>query len=437
MKPFSSYPGKPFILLLIFALALSARLFFIANAPYSIESDEAEYDRLARCIMESRSYLNSTESAPTSHRPPLYPALLALVYTVFGHSFFIVRLIQALMGSFTACLLYLIAEKIFNRKAALFAGIFSAFYMGYVFYAKFLYTETFFTFLLCLITYLSITAEKPGIWRFSAIGFLCGFLTLTRSSGFFVPLIVIVAIAAKTRREKILPKAAPSYLALLLCFGFVLLPWTIRNYRAHGRLVPVSTNAGLNIYQAVRPLEGKLFEFGPRDEVAKKAETIPHEAERSDFYTRAAMKAYREDPLGALKVFAMRFLFFWNVIDWNVTDGKTVNYHYIFIMPFALLGLILSLKNRKEIFLPAVLILYFTSLVLVFQGFSRFRMPIDGFLIVIASYGIYEFINLRRKKIYPALCLGIYFLLTHLFYLHSLETKNSIRALMTQIGLWW
>ena len=132
----------------------------------------------------------------------------------------------------------------------------------------------------------------------------------------------------------------------------------------------------------------------------------------------------------------MRFLFFWNIIDWEITGADTINYHYVFIIPFALLGTALGFKNKKDISLIILVILYFSSFVLLFPGTPRYRMPIDGYIIMLGCYGIYEFINKERKKVYPILGTGIYFLFTYILYKHSSQAKYFIKELMERLGLW-
>lgn len=428
---------KILIISFIFILAFSVRLIYIYTSPDILESDEIQHDKLAMRLMEAKGYVNS-EGVPTSYRPPLYPAFLALIYKIFGHNYFIARIIQAIISSLTVCMLYLIAEKIFNRPAAILTGIFSSFYMAFVVCAKLLYTETFFTFFLVLATFLIITTEKPGIAKFSILGLLLGLLTLVRAAGLFMPFVAVIALSIKMRGQKpVIKKLLPSFLALFVAFSAVILPWTIRNYRIHKRFVLISTNAGVNIYQAVKPVGGKIIGLGPRgDELSREAFSISNETERNDFFIKAALNAYKEDPLNALKMFVMRFLFFWNVIDWEIIGGETINYHFIFILPFAIFGTIFSLKNRKDISLLLLMILYFTSLVLIFQGTPRYRMPIDGYIIILGGYGIYEVVHRQRKKTYPIFFISAYFFLTYLLYRYSLQTKYFIRGLMEKIGLW-
>ena len=83
---------KILIVLTIFVLAFSVRLIFITNMNGGLEADETEYDRLASNLVESKGYINSFDGVPTSHRPPLYPVFLALIYTIFGHNYAIARL---------------------------------------------------------------------------------------------------------------------------------------------------------------------------------------------------------------------------------------------------------------------------------------------------------------------------------------------------------
>lgn len=419
---------KTMAVALIFLLAFAVRLIFIYSAPVGIESDEAEYDRLATNILEHKGYI-SPEGLPTSHRPPLYPAILAAIYGIFGHSHSAVRIIQALVSALTTCLFYLIAHKIYNNKSAIIAGIFSSLYMPFVFYSKFLLSETFFSFVLALIVFIMVSLnERAGFLEFSVLGILCGVAALFKSTGLLLPLLVMALLMFK--------KARYPLFVLIISFAVIVLPWTFRNYIVHKRVVPVSTNGGLNMYQAVRPLDGKLFEFGPRDEVAKKASQIKNEADKSSFFAASALKAYMDEPLAAARTLVMRILFFFNVIDWNCTDGNIINYQYIFIMPFFMIGLAWSISGRKDIGAMLFVIAYFTALVFVFQGTPRFRMPIDGYFIIIGSYGIYELVARAGRKAIALSVIIAYLFFAYILYLYSLQTKLLIKSLMERAGLW-
>ena len=132
----------------------------------------------------------------------------------------------------------------------------------------------------------------------------------------------------------------------------------------------------------------------------------------------------------------VRFLFFWNIIDWEIIGGDVINYHYVFILPFAIFGIFAAIKNKKDVLLFILLMLYFTSFVLLFPGTARYRMPIDGFLIILGCYGIYELITNKNKRSYTAPCIVGYLILTYMMYEYSLQTKYFIKTIVEKIGLW-
>ena len=59
---------------------------------------------------------------------PLYPYFLGIIYWIFGHSLFLVRFIQILLGSVNCLLLYRITRTAFNSRVALLTFLMAAFY---------------------------------------------------------------------------------------------------------------------------------------------------------------------------------------------------------------------------------------------------------------------------------------------------------------------
>jgi len=426
------------VLIILFVLAVTVRLFYIAGKSDVLVSDEKEYDRLAMSLVDAKGYVNSTDGRPTSLRPPFYAFFLSLVYRAWGRSIIAARIVQAFLSACMVCVLFLISREIFDDKSALLAGFVATFYMTYVTCSGLLYTETIFCFLLTLAVYLSISAGNLSIPKAIAIGSICGIMSLTRSEAFFMPLLIIISLVIRMYRSGYSDWKRPffAFLVMSLSFLMIVIPWSIRNSKVHGRFVILSTNAGLNMYQAVNPVDGKIFGLGPRDETAEKADTILNEAERSDYYVSEAKKTYLKDPFRAIKMFIMRFLFFWSVIDWEIIGGDVINYHFLFILPFAFIGYRLAVKKRKK-YLPLLLtVLYFSSMVLLFQGTPRYRMPIDGFVILFGCYGIRGSIHEKRYKIIPIVLTALFYVLTYFAYEYSLYTKAILRSAMRIIGLW-
>lgn len=428
------------IIIVLFVLAFSIRTSFILFNDREIEKDEIEHDRLAVGIVNSAQYVDS-EGRPTSYRPPGYPAFLALIYSAAGRSLLAVRLIQALIGSLSVCLFYILADKIFGPPTAVFTGIFTSFYMIFVRCANFLYTEILFTFLLLLTIYLCINHEKLTLLRCCFLGFICGILTLIKTIAFFVPMILIAYIAFKLdEKGRRLKKAQKYAFAIIACFLCVLLPWTIRNYKVHKNFVLVSTNGGLNFYQGVCWSGKGVFNPGEKGkEIWAKANNTESETERSRIFMKEAINIYLSKPLFALKMLPVRFLFFWSIIDWEILGSQIINYHFVFIFPFACIGIFLALRNlvsKKEIWLLLFFIFYFTSFTFLFPGVPRYRIPIDGFIIMFGGFAVCKIIENPEKRAVSVSLIGAYWFAAYMAYQYSLTAKYFTRGLMQEIGLW-
>ena len=76
--------------------------------------DEATYDKWAGQILE-RGLLTDSR---LFWQAPFYPYFLALVYKIFGHNYFMPRLIQFLIGALSCVLVYLLGKKVFNKRTA-------------------------------------------------------------------------------------------------------------------------------------------------------------------------------------------------------------------------------------------------------------------------------------------------------------------------------
>ncbi|MFH1314004.1 MAG: tetratricopeptide repeat protein [Candidatus Eisenbacteria bacterium] len=127
-------------------------------------------------------------SAP--FREPFYTYVLGLIYSVFRESQTIARLVQCLMGAFTALLIYATARRIYGLTAAVSAGVIFALYGPALFFSSEINETTLAVFLLAVSAYLLVKAAstKPFI-NTGLSGLFLGMAFLTRFS-------VIGAVAA-------------------------------------------------------------------------------------------------------------------------------------------------------------------------------------------------------------------------------------------------
>ena len=151
------------------------------------------------------------------------------------------------MGAATCLIVGLIGRDLAGPATGLIAGALCAINPEAIHWTREFLTETLFTFLLALVVYGSIQLSKSrsGVWLV-VVGVALGYATLVRANALaFIPfvLLYIAYFADQPMRWRV-----SACTALLVLAAAVLTPWTIRNYRIHGVIVPVSTIGGLALY---------------------------------------------------------------------------------------------------------------------------------------------------------------------------------------------
>ena len=145
--------------------------------------------------------------------------------------------------------------------------------------------------------------QVPPVWRLLrpsmvvgvvVAGVFLGLATLTRSASmFFLPVIaawlLYRGVRSQTsggRRQK---AAFLPPLVFLVAACLTIAPWTVRNYVAYGRIIPVETGLSYNIWVFNEPRESI-------EEIHRTLEQIANPAERSDYAMARGTARLREDP---------------------------------------------------------------------------------------------------------------------------------------------
>jgi 4-amino-4-deoxy-L-arabinose transferase-like glycosyltransferase len=182
----------------------------------------------------------------TSERPPLYPALVAVVYRLCGiDNCQAVRLVQAVISLLNVVLLYHIGRSLFSRRVALWAAGLYCFYPSLLGYNNLLLTEVLFTFLYCSFAALLIrSVQKDSLRWLLAAGIVLGLAALARSMAvMFAPLLVVfllVSFPGSLRRR------LAAALVVVTAFAAVVAPWAIRNTLLHKTFVAIDHQGARN-----------------------------------------------------------------------------------------------------------------------------------------------------------------------------------------------
>lgn len=307
-------------ILFIFLVALALRLALVVPLhamPIGLD-DMFQYDMLARSIVAGDGYRwyaqddlylvqdyfktldfqipadYDPRGVPTSFRPPLYPAFLALIYWLTGvdaDRFFTARLVQAFLNAALVPLTFALARRIFPEKPriALLAAWIVALYPMLVMYPLALATENLF-YILFLGSVLSLTlAVQTGSTRFFLLsGLLLGLTALTRSVILaFGGLVILWGFFYLRERKNIV--------LLALTLALTISPWVIRNSLLYERPMGIETAMGYTLYVSFHPESSGTFQYGIS------LDLIPYldDAERDKVGVKKGLEFIAADPLRA------------------------------------------------------------------------------------------------------------------------------------------
>jgi len=400
----------------LLAVALVLRLGYVAATPdYAIVHDARDYDYHARSIARGEGYGLSFE-LPTAFRPPGYSFLLAGVYDVAGVAREGVdervppaRIVQAFVGTLAVALIGVIAAQLWGRREALAALALGAVYLPLILIGGALMSEPLFVVLmlgsLAAAIQLRRSRHKLG-WALLA-GFVAGLAILTRANGFV--LLLPLAIGAWDLRPRWSWRAlAPPALLVVVALATVA-PWTIRNAVELHSFVPVSTQLGSALAGTYND-DARLDRENPAswrslrriDELRSiygQVGTIP-EAELEKELRHESFEYIRDHPgyVATVAFWTTRRMLELGGLDWARHTYSTVsvgpgwaNAGVICFWVIALLavaGAFTARARRTPLFVWAVPVLMYLSVVFLVVETPRYRSPIDPFVILLAALAV-------------------------------------------------
>lgn len=406
---------------ILIALALAIRLAYVLGGPPPpIAKDALHYHDIASNLAEGRGYSFSYEhllegdrppdggSAPTARRPPLYPVFLAGIYHVFGFNHRLIQVLQAIMGTLTVFIIYLLALAALGRRdTALVAMALSAVYPFFVIYSRHLLTEVMFLFLVASAFLATCrTLEGGGAGRSVLAGVLGALSALCRPTAIFF-IILHTALLVVSRRSlggrTALRRELISYVA---AFCLTMTPWIARNYLVFHAFVPGFTSAGYNLFIGTYPPSRGYanISLSEHPEELRRELAGKNEIESDRIFRRAAVKNVIENPLAYGKLVIVKTIRGWLVTkkgsNWTPTPLSTATHG-----PLLLLAAIGALMLRRERPLGVALIVSglvsFTLFHALVVSNLRYNLPAVPFAIILASVPLASAVKKLRGRRQP------------------------------------
>ncbi|MGB2695410.1 MAG: glycosyltransferase family 39 protein [Dehalococcoidia bacterium] len=394
-------------LALLVSFAFMSRIAWIAVSQWQpAASDDAfRYDLAARALLHGQGYVH-INGLPTAFWPPGYAFLLAGIYGVFGESVGAAQVVNALLGTASVVLVYLIGRRTLGATAALIGAAIVAAFPSLVFYTAVTLSETAFTFLLLMIVYLLLVdaqdTRQRNLGLLIGTGLVIGFAALMRGQALVLPLAFLPFWwRSNIDREAIVYKLV----ALALGMGFVVAPWMMRNAVQLDDPVVIATNAGVNFWighhegaEGRGVLADQLVYSHPELTTVEREVLINSEG----FHKGLSYALTHPSDEFALMFKKLFWLYYSDEegLKWNEGHGgqeflsdhvrqglfTLSNVYYFAVLGFFVLGIPLWLTlDKPGALLLVSLIAYWTALHIVFFGDPRFHAPIVPIIALLAA----------------------------------------------------
>jgi 4-amino-4-deoxy-L-arabinose transferase-like glycosyltransferase len=367
----------------------------------------------------------SIGSGPTMRRAPLYPAIIALVFTIFGfdpthrqQSYIPVFVLQCIFAGLACLIVYTMARQLFNEKVAIIAGLLCAIWPQCLRYLGVVDDGTTDLLLITLFAWLSLRYyNEPNVKNGLLAGAAIGLAALTKPVPFLFPypLVALAWLHAKRGKK---PFPAGGAIALIGATLVLCLPWIIRNYIvSRGQFTGISSNASgeflrgyinaqskyfllrkkfqgnwdweANTYEAgiLRRFGLSFFTYKNGKIVGGMKESIQNEIAKEKAENIVAKNDVLHHPLIFLRKFIIQLFTFWYVVE---TPAKSILVGFLAILAIAgaIRGVLIARYNGVDVAPLVAVVLYFNIIYAAILAFARYSMPLYPVLITLAANGI-------------------------------------------------
>ncbi|WP_338030025.1 tetratricopeptide repeat protein [Fuerstiella marisgermanici] len=353
------------------------------------------------------------------YQAPLYPYLLAVLYSLFGSERIVILLLQAILGAVSCALICDATIRLHSRKAGITAGLALACYAPSIFFDGLIQKTATDQILLCAVINLVVRwQQKTRLQTCLLLGLAAGLLILSRENALVFPIVIVVGMFVTKR--PLYHEFIRSALVFVVGLAAVLLPVAVRNYSVGGEFHLTTSQFGPNFFIGnnlhANGTYQPLLEGGGNAQAERRDATMLAEkalgksltpGEVSHYWSERTLKEIQSDPVRWLNLMCRKLAYFCNRVE--VTDTEDIYSYSEYsaplrllnpianfgtLGPLAVLGLLLSRRNWRELSVLVGMLLAYTASVLLFYVFGRYRFPVVPILCVFAGMGIADGIRI-------------------------------------------
>jgi 4-amino-4-deoxy-L-arabinose transferase-like glycosyltransferase len=375
-----------------------------ANPPDGSINDTTFYQFTAATLANGDGYTGLTFE-PTAGWPPGFPFVMSILYRIFGERLSLALALNVVLSTAAVVLLYLVAERMMGRTEARAAGGFLTILPGPLFLTGVYLSETMFIF--GIVGFLALLVFLPDRrWTAVVLGVALGLTALTRGEGLLMWIIPLAAWWGFHTRREWLARAAILFVAMALTIA----PWTIRNLIVLDAFVPVANNASGTLWSGHNP-DANGWIVNPKAPPDEPLGDGSWEVNRTRQLRREAVDWALHNPLKELGLIPRRLIMLnqgsagslqgWlnagQRYQWQLGTSSLVVFEVLgdafgyFLLFVTLSSVILIGVRRLWRIAPgmqgvlAYLALCLINYGVVYYGQWRYRIPMEPFMILVAT----------------------------------------------------
>jgi len=413
-------------------IALAAALPRLAALLYEQDDILAAFtdksDDFARTFLDSGTY-GFIPGIPSAYTQPLYGFFLIPIYSIADRHWLAVGLAQIAVAVGTAWLVYAIGRRVASDRVALLAALLSTLHPYLVWHDVHLNREILDQALAAAVVLLALVASEKGrsLWWAAALGGVLGLAILGNARLVLLPIVVGIWLLARLGRAH---HGVAALLIVGMAAALVLAPWVLRNRVSVGCFAVTTDSRALwkaNNLNTYRVLErgGWIDDvpkipgapLSPQDAGAIYERTgrivEVDECDQMRYYRELVIDFWREHPGEKLRLAGQSARLLWqpNVLEtqgrpgagtWQDTARSVVEPAFmIALYALAIIGLLVL--PRSFVGLALLLLAYQTLIAMLFAGATRYRVPWDFLIAIMAAAGIDAIVeSVARRRAYSS-----------------------------------
>ncbi len=349
--------------------------------------DEVSYASLGERLATGQGF-TEVSGSPTAYRMPGLPAILSILYFIKGPGVVASRVYMCALCTLVIPVCFAMSRYLAGVRAGWIAAVIATIMPSWVFMSGQVLTDVICATLIGgIFLVLKDYKGRRSLLLLGGVVWAAAVYVRSPAIGLAPAVLGWPFLVEKTWKKRC-AAAATIFFAFVLVIG----PWSVRNTKAFGRWVNLSTQEGPELYKSANPdatgiLSFDILRFDEVGLAVFPAEKYPNDAERSHLYSQAARHWMMENPGRFLQLMGIKFIQLWKIFSPRVSMKENLAMAISFgpVLILFLMNAVRSLRRPSPQWLLLGLIACHTLVHCIFTSQVRYRIPIEPLVVAMAA----------------------------------------------------